>query len=539
MSLIESVSHYPSVHLRHRSAPLLNERDEYLKHLLNIGFKPSRVRCTAAYLIHVVHFLEMSSLRKVGLGEVEAASERWTTYESPQRRRSGVGAGTTSQNFARLAKAWLTFHRCLVVPAPSSSGFARQLAEFKETLASRRGLASQTVRTYTQRAEHFLDWASTWHDDLSLISMEDVDRFLSWKRSEGCGLPTIASECQALRSFFGYAEERGWCRSGIACGILSPRLPKYTDVPKGPTWPQVRRLIRSTQGTTTDDLRARAMLLLYSIYALRSSEVAGLRLEDFDWRNETFTVRRAKRGGIQVLPLPAKRKSTQRAFIPYIYSHAEIKALLKATRGSQKEESCRIEALTIRTFLIFLYGTGALVGEALRLEARDVNLKKGLITIRAERFNRTRDIPIGPDMQAALRRYEKSKRREQPLAQYFFTNKDGEGLNVNTLSATFKRVRQQSGIKRCDGARYQPRMHDLRHTFAVHRITGWIRHGADLNRLLPALAAYLGQAGIGSTERYLSLTPERFRPQFDKLSPLRGRRRWRDDEGLMSFLASL
>jgi integrase/recombinase XerD len=85
----------------------------------------------------------------------------------------------------------------------------------------------------------------------------------------------------------------------------------------------------------------------------------------------------------------------------------------------------------------------------------------------------------------------------------------------------------------------QPRMHDLRHTFAVHRITGWIKHGANLNRMMPALAVYLGQSGLGSTERYLSLTPERFRTQLDKLSPRRGRKRWRDDPALMKFLAEL
>jgi hypothetical protein len=94
------------------------------------------------------------------------------------------------------------------------------------------------------------------------------------------------------------------------------------------------------------------------------------------------------------------------------------------------------------------------------------------------------------------------------------------------------------GIRRDDGAVYQPRMHDLRYTFAVHRIAAWFEQGADLNHML--LAAYIGQAGLGSTERYLSLTPERFRTQLIKLSPLRPRKkRWRDDATLMKFLAEL
>lgn len=245
------------------------------------------------------------------------------------------------------------------------------------------------------------------------------------------------------------------------------------------------------------------------------------------------------RGEIEVLPLPVKRRTGHRAFIPYIYTHSDIKALLKATRTSQKNLSCRIDARTLRTLLIFLYGTGALVGEAIRLQIGDVDLKKGLLTIRPHRHRRPRTIPIGQDLRKILRGYLNFRVRHGTSDGHFFTNKDGEGLTASTLNTTFLRVRRQSGVKRCDGARYQPRMHDLRHTFAVHRITAWIRHRADLNRMLPALAAYMGQAGIGSTDRYLSLTPERFRTQLDKLSPTRGKRKWRDDKALMKFLAEL
>jgi hypothetical protein len=82
-------------------------------------------------------------------------------------------------------------------------------------------------------------------------------------------------------------------------------------------------------------------------------------------------------------------------------------------------------------------------------------------------------------------------------------------------------------------------MDDLRITFAVHRITSWIRNGANLNRMLPALAAYMGQVGLGATDRYLLLTPERYRKQLDILSPMRGKKHWRDDKELMAFVRTL
>jgi integrase/recombinase XerD len=300
--LIESISHYPSLHLRHRSVPLLKERDQYLTHLLQMGVETTRVRSTATYLVHIVRILNLSSLRQVGLHEIKEASERWINYRSPERRSMGAGAPTTPKNFARIAKAWLSFHDSLVLPAAAGC-FAPQLAEFQDALRSRRGLAPATVTSYMNRTRCFSAWIAEHETDLARISLLDVDRFLAEKRDGDWRLGTLATQCQGLRSFFGYAEGRGWCDLGIAGGIIRLRRPKYTDVPKGPRWAQVRQLIRAANGNTPTDLRARAMLLLYSVYALRSSEVARLRLEDFDWRNETFTVRRAKRGGIQQYPI--------------------------------------------------------------------------------------------------------------------------------------------------------------------------------------------------------------------------------------------
>ena len=190
--------------------------------------------------------------------------------------------------------------------------------------------------------------------------------------------------------------------------------------------------------------------------------------------------------------------------------------------------------------LLFLYGTGALVSEALRLRRDEVDFRKRVITIRSNRFNRRRTIPICPDLLRVLWGYHvRNHRNEKMRAPQFFLNKRGESITEQSAQKTFQRLRAVAGIVRQDGACYQPRLHDLRHTFAVHRVTAWIRRGADLNRMLPALSAYIGQVGLHSTNRYLTLTPERFRAQLDKLSPRRGKRHWRDNPALMKFLAEL
>jgi integrase/recombinase XerD len=150
---------------------------------------------------------------------------------------------------------------------------------------------------------YFLDWYTSRFDSFESVRSFHVQDFLQAKRSEGWVVRTMATQCQALRSFFKHAEAQAWCVLGIARSIKSPRIPKYEDAPKGPPWKEVRRLIQLTRTEKIADLRALPILLLCSIYALRATEIANLRLDDIDWRNETITIRRAKRGRTQQFPL--------------------------------------------------------------------------------------------------------------------------------------------------------------------------------------------------------------------------------------------
>jgi len=246
------------------------------------------------------------------------------------------------------------------------------------------------------------------------------------------------------------------------------------------------------------------------------------------------------RNAMPGLPMPPPRPTVVTTFVPYIYSKAEIRILLSTVRSSQARTSCKIEAHTLRAFLLFLYGTGALVSEARRLLRQDLDFKRRVVIVRGTQFNRSREIPIGPDLYRVLRRYDMTDRRKATLRDpHFFLTKKGHALNERAVGQTFQRLRRMAGITRYDGGRFQPRMHDLRHTFAVHRLTAWIKFGADLNRMIPALSAYMGQVGLGSTDRYLCLTPERFRAQLDKLSPRRGKKRWRNNPALIKFLTEL
>lgn len=238
--------------------------------------------------------------------------------------------------------------------------------------------------------------------------------------------------------------------------------------------------------------------------------------------------------------MPPNRPLVRQTFTPYIYSREELRRLLMATRyKSRWAFNVLVAPQTIRAFLLALYATGALVGEMIRLRFRDVDLNAGVITIYSNRFGRTRKLPLCTDLLKELQKYDRWKKRMGLSGEFFFLKADGTSLVARSLNGIFQRLRKRAGVLRTDDAQYQPRMHDLRSTFAVHRITTWVRKKADLNKLLPALAVYMGQSGLASTERYFYLTPERFRADLEKLSPSSRHRHWRDNAALMQFLGAL
>ena len=246
------------------------------------------------------------------------------------------------------------------------------------------------------------------------------------------------------------------------------------------------------------------------------------------------------RNAISASPMPSQRPPVEYPFKPYVYSRSEIRRLLTMVRIGQKSSNCKIEAETVRTIILFLYGTGALLSEALTLQRNDLDFRKQTVTFRSSRPYRSRTIPMCSDLYRILRRYYARTQQENSAGTtYLFLNRNGHAITEYAMETTFRRLRKVAGVTRRDGAASRPRLHDLRHTFAVHRIDAWIKHGADLNRMLPALSVYMGRFGLSSSDRYLTLSPERFRAQLNKLSPRRGKRHWRDNPGLMRFLTQL
>jgi site-specific recombinase XerD len=197
---------------------------------------------------------------------------------------------------------------------------------------------------------------------------------------------------------------------------------------------------------------------------------------------------------------------------PYIYSRDELARLFDpATVEATRRGAVQLDAGTLRTLLILLYGAGLRFGEATRLTLTDVDLANAVLTIRATKFYKSRLVPIGPALASVLDGHV-SRHRQPGHAggedALLLANRDGTRLASSTVQAAFDALRRLAGIRRVAGGRTIPRLHDLRHSFAVHRLTSWYREGADVQRLLPVLSTYLGHADLEGTKVYLSMTPE-------------------------------
>ena len=216
------------------------------------------------------------------------------------------------------------------------------------------------------------------------------------------------------------------------------------------------------------------------------------------------------RGYVAVAPLPTMVPKQPERFVPHIYSREELQRLLDGTTNYQKQR-IQMEPHTFRTILLALYGAALREGECLSLTLSDVDLHQSLLTIRDTKFYKSRLVPLGCDLNKAMLRYagqRKAAGHSQEENAPFFVTKLGARIPNDLLRRAFRRLRRQTGIRRADGARFQPRLHDLRHSAAVHRLTTWYREGKDVQKLLPLLSTYMGHTDIGGTQHYLTMTPE-------------------------------
>jgi site-specific recombinase XerD len=218
------------------------------------------------------------------------------------------------------------------------------------------------------------------------------------------------------------------------------------------------------------------------------------------------------RGHATSSPVPTVVPKFPPGRTPHIYSTDELKRLLAATKMLDTP-AAPLRALAYRTLLLLLYGTGMRLNEALSLTFNDVDLADRLITVRNAKFFKMRWVPTGPKLTCALADYARQRVQSLPMpagwdSAFFGTARSGTRWHWVVAEELFRRLRKQAGVYREGDAHNQPRLHDVRHTAAQHRLIAWYRSGQDVQHLLPQLATYLGHVDLGSTQYYIAMTPE-------------------------------
>jgi len=195
----------------------------------------------------------------------------------------------------------------------------------------------------------------------------------------------------------------------------------------------------------------------------------------------------------------------QRWRLPFIYSAADIEAVIEQARCSIVSP---LRAATYATLIGLLAASGIRIGEAIKLDRGDVDWGHGVLLIRESKFGKSRLVPLHASSMAALQNYAglRDHLQTRPMDSSFFVSLTGKRLLYAVVSQTFRQLVDDAGVGA--NAPRPPRLHDLRHSFAVATLLGWYRSGEDVAAKIPSLSTYLGHREPSSTYWYLSAAPE-------------------------------
>ncbi len=217
---------------------------------------------------------------------------------------------------------------------------------------------------------------------------------------------------------------------------------------------------------------------------------------------------RRRRDPSSYVPEHALAQVKESAFLPYIFTHDEVRQLLAAAAAHKGRF---IWSTMLRTLMLVLYCTGMRLGEAVRLRREDVDLDRAILMIQNSK-RRSRIVAIRNDLVGELRRYVEARQRlvaehQRADPDAFFLRMDASPLTVKSASESLRQLLRKLGMKPPRG-RTGARPYEFRHAFAVHRLTAWAVAGVDVHAKLPWLSAYLGHQSILGTEVYLKATPQ-------------------------------
>lgn len=310
----------------HCKAPLADERKRYLRYCSEKAFATGTLRERARNLLWTVEE-GIAPFRGITLEEINGAVKRW------QRERESVLSD--KQLHARMSQVadWCNFlgylNQAVVMPQP----FENCVNEFCEWLKTERGLSSTTIKNYRWQSSEFFKFYFMLERQLGDIRLEDIDAFLAAQAEKGWSRVSIAACAKRLRAFFRHAVRRGWCDAVIPQGITGPRLFRQENLPMGPAWSEVIRLVKALDTEEAYDIRDRAIIMLCAVYGLRSAEVSNLCLEDLDWDRSQLSIWRPKQRHRQSYPLTLSVGEAIIRYLRYTRPNSSYRELFLALKA--------------------------------------------------------------------------------------------------------------------------------------------------------------------------------------------------------------
>jgi integrase/recombinase XerD len=318
---------------RYSSGALLDERLRYLAHCAAQGSTRSSLRLTAHHQLVIIDYLHLQDCDSVTVKQIEKAAALWISRQRQPHTHNAIDYRWARLRFISEARQWLHFlGRLRPIEAPLRP-YADLIEEFTDHMLRERGLSQHTVRIRCWHVGQFLQRFWERHCSFDEVTIADIDAAVTRKGNEDGYARTSIQNCiNSLRAFFRYAEQRGWCRPGLAAAIMSVHLFADEGLPKGPAWGDVQYLLANTKSNHPKDIRDRAIIMLFAVYGMRVGEVRSLKLEDLDWEKELIYLTR---------PKPRRRQS-------YPLSHTVGGAILRYLKKVRPRISRREIFLTLK-----------------------------------------------------------------------------------------------------------------------------------------------------------------------------------------------
>ncbi|TDY16806.1 site-specific recombinase XerD [Paraburkholderia sp. BL6665CI2N2] len=278
---------------RHQDGPFAAERERYLQHCSDTGATYWSLRIKCNELLWAARLLDGDAGNGLDMDGLEALADRRVVFEN---------SGTTRRRFINITRPWLQFLGWWHEPAVPCK-FQDKLDWYCLWMRDERGFTDSTIVGWRCRVRDFLIWCDAGNRELQLLQPGDIDTYSIDDCAHHRGRRTVATVAALLKNFLRFAASQSWCHSQLADAIRGPRIYAQGSLPYAPDWSDVQKLLACTVFDAPQDIRARAILMLLSIYGMRATEVATLRLDQVDWQQHVIRIFRLKRRQPQVYPL--------------------------------------------------------------------------------------------------------------------------------------------------------------------------------------------------------------------------------------------